>query len=159
MNISNILSTVLFFLFLRLFYFCNMNQNYNLHQLPEITSEIIKSVENKILLFYGQMGVGKTTLIKEICRQLGVLDNISSPTFSLVNEYQTSTQEIIYHFDFYRIDDEEEALDMGIEDYFESQNWCLIEWPENIENLLPLDAVEIHLTLLDDGQRNIQLNQ
>ena len=136
-----------------------MNKTYSLKELSAIAKEIIFQSNNKILLFYGQMGVGKTTLIKEICRQLGVLDNISSPTFSLVNEYQTSTQEIIYHFDFYRIDDEEEALDMGIEDYFESQNWCLIEWPENIENLLPLDAVEIHLTLLDDGQRNIQLNQ
>ena len=136
-----------------------MNKIYSLQELSAIAKEIILQSNNKILLFYGQMGVGKTTLIKEICRQLGVLDNISSPTFSLVNEYQTSTQEIIYHFDFYRIDDEEEALDMGIEDYFESQNWCLIEWPENIENLLPLDAVEIHLTLLDDGQRNIQLNQ
>ena len=136
-----------------------MNKIYSLQELSAIAKEIILQSNNKILLFYGQMGVGKTTLIKEICRQLGVLDNISSPTFSLVNEYQTSTQEIIYHFDFYRIDDEEEALDMGIEDYFESENWCLIEWPENIENLLPLDAVEIHLTLLDDGQRNIQLNQ
>ena len=105
------------------------------------------------------MGVGKTTLIKELCKQLKVLDNISSPTFSLVNEYQTASQEVIYHFDFYRIDDEEEALDMGIEDYLESGNWCFIEWPENIENLLPLDAVEIHLSLLEDNQRNIQLKQ
>jgi len=103
------------------------------------------------------MGVGKTSLIKEICKQLGVLDTISSPTFSLVNEYQTKSNEKVYHFDFYRIEDEEEALDMGIDDYFYNNEWCLIEWPENIENLLPLDAVRIQLTILENGQRNIQL--
>ncbi|PQJ77856.1 tRNA (adenosine(37)-N6)-threonylcarbamoyltransferase complex ATPase subunit type 1 TsaE [Polaribacter porphyrae] len=134
-----------------------MNKNYSLNDLSKIVSILISSVKNKTLLFYGQMGVGKTTLIKELCRQLQVEDNISSPTFSLVNEYKTASNEKVYHFDFYRITDEEEALDMGIEDYFYNNDWCLIEWPENIENLLPLDAVEIHLTLLDDGQRNIQL--
>jgi tRNA threonylcarbamoyladenosine biosynthesis protein TsaE len=136
-----------------------MNKNYSLQDLPMIASEIISSAKNKTLLFYGQMGVGKTTLIKELCKSLGVLDNISSPTFSLVNEYQTANNDKVYHFDFYRIEDEEEAFDIGIEDYFDSKNWCFIEWPENIENLLPLDAVEIHLSLLDDEQRNIQLKQ
>ncbi|MFC4269360.1 tRNA (adenosine(37)-N6)-threonylcarbamoyltransferase complex ATPase subunit type 1 TsaE [Polaribacter marinivivus] len=136
-----------------------MNKNYSLQDLPKIASEIISSAKNKTLLFYGQMGVGKTTLIKELCKSLGVLDNISSPTFSLVNEYQTANNDKVYHFDFYRIEDEEEAYDIGIEDYFDSKNWCFVEWPENIENLLPLDAVEIHLSLLDDEQRNIQLKQ
>jgi tRNA threonylcarbamoyladenosine biosynthesis protein TsaE len=136
-----------------------MNKNYSLQDLPKIASEIITSAKNKTLLFYGQMGVGKTTLIKELCKSLGVLDNISSPTFSLVNEYQTANNDKVYHFDFYRIEDEEEAYDIGIEDYFDSKNWCFVEWPENIENLLPLDAVEIHLSLLDDEQRNIQLKQ
>jgi tRNA threonylcarbamoyladenosine biosynthesis protein TsaE len=134
-----------------------MNKNYSLENLNKIAKEIISIVENKTLLFYGHMGVGKTTLIKELCKELGVLDNISSPTFSLVNEYQSSKKDKIFHFDFYRITDEEEALDMGIEDYFYGNNWCLIEWPENIENLLPLDAVEIHLTILDEGKRNIQI--
>lgn len=134
-----------------------MNKNYSLENLSEVASELISSAKNKTLLFYGQMGVGKTTLIKEICKELQVTDNISSPTFSLVNEYQTSKNESVFHFDFYRITHEEEALDMGIEEYFYNNNWCLIEWPENIENLLPLDAVEIHLTMLDDGKRNIQL--
>ena len=103
------------------------------------------------------MGVGKTTLIKEICKELNVLDTISSPTFSLVNEYQTTNSETVFHFDFYRIEDEIEAYDIGIEDYLDSQNWCLIEWPQNVENLLPLDAVEIHLSILENEQRNIQL--
>tara|TARA_R110002096_G_scaffold46861_3_gene125334 strand:+ start:107 stop:514 length:408 start_codon:yes stop_codon:yes gene_type:complete len=134
-----------------------MNKNYSLDNLSEIASEIITSAENKTLLFFGEMGVGKTTLIKEICKNLGVLDSISSPTFSLVNEYETSKKEKVFHFDFYRITDEGEALDMGIEEYFDNNDWCLIEWPKNIENLLPLDAVEIHLSILNDGKRNIQL--
>jgi tRNA threonylcarbamoyladenosine biosynthesis protein TsaE len=136
-----------------------MDINYSLAGLPKISKEIITKVKNKTLLFYGQMGVGKTTLIKEICKALEVQDSISSPTFSLVNEYQTSKNEKVFHFDFYRITDEEEALDMGIEEYFDNNDWCLIEWPENIENLLPLDAVEIHLTMLDNGKRNINLKQ
>ena len=134
-----------------------MNKNYSLEDLPDIAKKIISSVDNKTLLFYGEMGVGKTTLIKEICNQLNVLDSISSPTFSLVNEYQTSKNEKVFHFDFYRIIHEEEALDMGIEDYLYDNNWCLIEWPENIENLLPLDAVQIHLSTLENGTRYIQL--
>ena len=134
-----------------------MNKNFSLQDLSIIASETILLAKSKTLLFYGQMGVGKTTLIKEICKVLKVQDSISSPTFSLVNEYQTSNQDKVFHFDFYRITDEEEALDMGIEEYFYNNDWCLIEWPKNIENLLPLEAVEIHLTILDDGKRNIQL--
>lgn len=134
-----------------------MNTNYSLVELSEIAKQIIASAKNKTLLFYGEMGVGKTTLIKAICKELKVKDTISSPTFSLVNEYQTKNNESIFHFDFYRIEEEEEALDMGIDDYFYNNNWCLIEWPENVENLLPLEAVEIHLSVLEDGQRNIQL--
>ena len=134
-----------------------MNKNYSLENLSEVATELISSAKNKTLLFYGQMGVGKTTLIKEICKQLGVLDTISSPTFSLVNEYETSKIEKVFHFDFYRIAQEEEALDIGIEEYFDNNDWCLIEWPENIENLLPLDAVEIHLSILKDQNRNIQI--
>jgi tRNA threonylcarbamoyladenosine biosynthesis protein TsaE len=97
-----------------------MNKNYSLENLSEVAAELISSAKNKTLLFYGQMGVGKTTLIKEICKQLGVLDTISSPTFSLVNEYETSKNEKVFHFDFYRITQEEEALDIGIEEYFDN---------------------------------------
>ena len=134
-----------------------MNKNYSLDQLTSIAKEIVESAEHKILLFYGEMGVGKTTLIKEICKVLGVEDVASSPTFSLVNEYLTNNNETVYHFDFYRIEDEEEAYDMGIEDYLYSNNWCLIEWPENIKNLVPLETVDVKITLLNNGQRNIQL--
>lgn len=130
---------------------------YSLNDLASIAEEVIAKAKYKILLFRGEMGVGKTTLIKEICNVLEVQDRVSSPTFSLVNEYHTATNAIVYHFDFYRITQEEEALDMGIEEYLYQNDWCLIEWPENIENLLPLEAVQIHITILENGQRTIQL--
>ncbi len=130
---------------------------YSLNDLASIAEEVIAKAKYKTLLFRGEMGVGKTTLIKEICNVLEVQDRVSSPTFSLVNEYHTATNAIVYHFDFYRITQEEEALDMGIEEYLYQNDWCLIEWPENIENLLPLEAVQIHITILENGQRTIQL--
>ncbi|CAL2102966.1 ATPase YjeE, predicted to have essential role in cell wall biosynthesis [Tenacibaculum sp. 190130A14a] len=134
-----------------------MNRDYSLNELQEVAEEVITTATNKILLFNGEMGVGKTTLIKEICKVLGIDDVTHSPTFSLVNEYHTNNGEIVYHFDFYRIDNEEEAYDMGVEDYLYSNNWCLIEWPGNVKNLLPLEAVDVNITLLENGQRNIQL--
>lgn len=132
-----------------------MNKNYSLNQLNTIAKEVIAVAKHKVLLFYGEMGVGKTTLIKEICTVLGIEDVAHSPTFSLVNEYKTTKEETVYHFDFYRIEDENEAYDMGVEDYLYSNNWCLIEWPENVKNLLPLEAVSIHISLLENGERNI----
>jgi len=134
-----------------------MNRDYTLSELTSIAEEIIKNSKHKILLFYGEMGVGKTTLIKEICSVLEITDIANSPTFSLANEYVTNTNEIVYHFDFYRINNEEEAYDIGIEDYLYSKNWCLIEWPENVKNLLPLETVIIKITALGNGKRNIQL--
>jgi tRNA threonylcarbamoyladenosine biosynthesis protein TsaE len=134
-----------------------MNKTYSFENLTEVAVEIIKTAKDKTLLFYGEMGVGKTTLIKEICKLLAVTDAISSPTYSLVNEYQTAKGETVFHFDFYRINNEVEALDMGIEDYLDNNQWCLVEWPQNVENLLPLEAIKIHLTLLKSGQRNIQI--
>ena len=131
--------------------------DYTLEQLPEIARQIIRKATNKVLLFYGEMGIGKTTLIKEIIKQLDVDDVVTSPTFSLVNEYQANTGITIYHFDFYRIENEEEALDMGIDDYFYSNAWCLIEWPERIKNLVPLNAVEIYMSLNDDGSRKLKI--
>ena len=135
-----------------------MNKNFLLSEVPIIAKEIIQNSTSKIILFHGDMGVGKTTLIKEICKILGTEDLISSPTFSIVNEYITSNNETIFHFDFYRIDNEEEAYNIGVEDYFDSNHWCLIEWPSVVENLLPLENVNVYLTSLEDGQRNIQIN-
>ncbi|MDP3946920.1 MAG: tRNA (adenosine(37)-N6)-threonylcarbamoyltransferase complex ATPase subunit type 1 TsaE [Lutibacter sp.] len=134
-----------------------MIKNYALDELPAIAKEVIKSAKNKVLLFYGEMGVGKTTLIKEIVKQLGSSDGVSSPTFSLVNEYHAVNGDKIYHFDFYRINNEYEALDIGVEEYFYSDCWCLIEWPNKVENLLPLNSVTITITANKDQLRTIEL--
>lgn len=105
-----------------------------------------------IILFEGPMGAGKTTLIKELCRQLGVEENVSSPTFALVNEYEGRSGKLIYHFDFYRIDDEREALDIGAPEYFESGNLCLIEWSSLIPNLLPESYLLVEITPDAEGK-------
>ncbi|TZF85751.1 tRNA (adenosine(37)-N6)-threonylcarbamoyltransferase complex ATPase subunit type 1 TsaE (plasmid) [Pedobacter sp. BS3] len=105
--------------------------------------------KHKVWLFYGDMGAGKTTLIKAICRQLGITDTVSSPTFSIVNEY-ASPQGPVYHFDFYRLKAESEALDLGYEDYLYSGNYCFIEWPEKISNLLPQNTLNITIGLSGD---------
>ena len=107
--------------------------------------------------FYGEMGVGKTTLIKALCDQLGVTDNMSSPTFSVVNEYETKSHETIYHFDFYRIKTLQEALDIGVDEYFYSNSYCFIEWPEKVQNLLPERHVEISFKLVAPSRREINL--
>jgi tRNA threonylcarbamoyladenosine biosynthesis protein TsaE len=104
------------------------------------------------------MGAGKTTLIKEICSLLDIEDKISSPTFSLVNEYKSRQGESVYHFDFYRIEDEEEAMDIGFEEYIDSEKWCLIEWPQNIENLLPLKSSAIQIQILENGNRSLTIS-
>lgn len=134
-----------------------MNVNYSLDETPSIAKMLFESIKSKTLLFYGEMGVGKTTLIKELCSLLGVKDIANSPTFSIVNEYKTNDSSKVFHFDFYRIENEEEAYDMGIDDYLYNNNWCFIEWPNNIKNLLPLDSVMIEITSLNDGRRNIQI--
>lgn len=128
---------------------------YTLEELKKAANYIIENTNSKILLFYGEMGVGKTTLIKEIFAELGVMDSVNSPTFSLVNEYATEDNGSVFHFDFYRIEEEEEAMDMGIEEYFERETWCLIEWPKNIKNLLPLNTCAIHLETLADNRRKL----
>ncbi len=134
-----------------------MIKNYTLEELPTIAKEVIKTAKNKVLLFYGEMGVGKTTLIKEIVKQLGSSDRVSSPTFSLVNEYHTINSEKVYHFDFYRINNECEALDIGVEEYFFSDSWCLIEWPEKVKNLVPLNSVLITITANNNQLRTLEL--
>ena len=113
--------------------------------------------DDKIWLFEGAMGAGKTTLIKAICAQLEVEDLVNSPTFSIVNEYQSVQGATIYHFDCYRIESDEEALDIGIEDYFYSDNLCLIEWPSRVENLLSEEHLVVEITVTDHQERIIKL--
>ena len=131
--------------------------NYTLNDVDTVAKQLINNLTAKTLLFYGDMGVGKTTLIKSIIENLGSLDNVTSPTFSIVNEYQTEN-ELIYHFDFYRINDIEEAYNFGIEDYLYSNNWCLIEWPERLQSILPKEADRIELVLNSDNSRSLKLN-
>lgn len=121
--------------------------------------EFIASMgEHTIFAMYGKMGAGKTTFIKAICKELGVTDVITSPTFAIVNEYRSTTSgELIYHFDFYRIKKLEEVYDMGYEDYFYSGALCFIEWPELVEDLLPEDAVRVDITETADGKRTVEM--
>jgi tRNA threonylcarbamoyladenosine biosynthesis protein TsaE len=123
----------------------------------QVAEEILSSCENeRSFAFYGNLGAGKTTLIKRFCSLLGVEEAVSSPTFNLVNVYEGEEYEI-YHFDFYRIKDEMEALGIGAQEYFDSGEYCLIEWPERIPNLLPEEAVTIQIEILDSS-RNILVN-
>ena len=109
--------------------------------------------EDRIFAFYGAMGAGKTTFIKALCQELGSDDYVTSPSFSLINEYSTDNGSIIYHFDFYRIKKLEEAFDLGYEDYIYSGNYCFIEWPEMIESLLPAGIVEVRIKEVNNGER------
>ena len=130
----------------------------NISELGKVSKEIIKlTKKNNLIVFYGKMGAGKTTLIKTVAKDLGVIDNITSPTFSIVNEYLTEQDETIFHFDFYRIEDIEEALDFGVEDYFSSKKICLIEWPQIIEPLLPDNLVTVNIEILENKQRKIEI--
>ena len=134
-----------------------MNIVFSLDQIKEVAKQILVQNPKKIILFNGEMGVGKTTLIKQLCKSLGVEDATSSPTFSLVNEYYTSNNQIVYHFDFYRLNKETEALDMGVDDYLYSGNWCFIEWSEKIASLIPEEHSTVTISLLSDGKRELEL--
>ena len=130
----------------------------SLDTIHEAAKEFIKGMgKGKVFAFYGKMGAGKTTFIKALCEVLGVEDDITSPTFSLINEYTDGQGNPIYHFDFYRIKKLSEVYDMGYEDYFYSGALCFIEWPELVEELLPGDAVKVTIEELEGGSRKITL--
>lgn len=130
-----------------------------IEDLPIVASEFLqRAKDRKVFAFNAPMGAGKTTFIAEVCRLLGVCDAVGSPTFSIVNEYRTSTSSPVYHFDFYRIDDPSEAADIGVEDYFYSGAMCFIEWPEKLGSLLPEDAVEVTIRVNDNGSRTFIWN-
>jgi tRNA threonylcarbamoyladenosine biosynthesis protein TsaE len=128
--------------------------------LPQAAQRLLPVLEqHRVIAFYGNMGAGKTTLIKAICGAMGIADTVNSPTFALVNEYRKPNGEPVYHFDFYRINKPEEAFDMGYEEYFFSGHPCLVEWPELIAPLLPSDALHLRITVNDGGFRTITLMQ
>lgn len=130
-----------------------------LNKLSDIDAVAQKFVDNmgnrKIFAFYGEMGAGKTTFIKALCKTLGVAETITSPTFAIINEYNKEDGDPIYHFDFYRIKNIEEAYDFGYEDYFYSGHLCFIEWPELVEPLLPESVVKVQIVVMDNGGRSI----
>jgi len=122
-----------------------------LNSLDTTANTLLKSYPvNRQFAFFGEMGAGKTTFIKAICRSLGVNENVSSPTFAIVNEYEDKEGDPVYHFDFYRIENEQEAIDIGIREYFSSGHYCLIEWPEKILHLLPEETVKVFITLQNE---------
>ncbi|WP_430810771.1 MULTISPECIES: tRNA (adenosine(37)-N6)-threonylcarbamoyltransferase complex ATPase subunit type 1 TsaE [unclassified Carboxylicivirga] len=116
---------------------------------------LAKYKDDRVMAFYGPMGVGKTTFIKALCKSLAVEDTVNSPSFAIVNEYHRTDDRIVYHFDFYRLKEESEAYDMGYEDYLYSGHHCMIEWPEKIASLLPDGRLELRIDEMEDGRRQI----
>ena len=131
---------------------------YHISELLQIAQRVLQGHPNaKVFCFYGDMGTGKTTLIKKLLESLGAVDTGNSPSFGLVNEHYDSTGELLaYHYDFYRLEQEEEAYDMGIDDYFDKEVYHFIEWPERIPSLLPEDHMVVRLQLVDDRTRFIE---
>ena len=129
---------------------------YSIDEIDLIVSDIIiPKIKKNIVCLEGRMGAGKTTFIKSICTDLNVIGKISSPTFSLINEYKTKNEDLIYHFDFYRLENKEEALNLGIEEYFYSPNLCLIEWASKIGELIPKNHHKLNLDYIDDKHRKL----
>ena len=134
-----------------------MNRIFDIQSIDDVAKELLANTKHKTILFYGEMGAGKTTLISALVKALGGSDKTSSPTFSIVNEYKVDN-DIVYHFDFYRIEDETEVLDIGIEDYFYSGHWSFIEWPDKIKGILPKDADISYIKVNKDGSRTLELS-
>jgi tRNA threonylcarbamoyladenosine biosynthesis protein TsaE len=139
----------------------DFNLTYSsLTQLPLVAKQILFFAEEyKVWIFEGEMGAGKTTIIKAVCSALKVQDTVQSPTYTLVNEYHTLKNEVCYHFDFYRIKNESEAMDIGFEEYTDSGNFCFIEWPSKIPNLLPSKYLKISINFVDQNRRIIHLSK
>jgi tRNA threonylcarbamoyladenosine biosynthesis protein TsaE len=130
-----------------------------LNDLPDAAKKFLEKTRgNKFFAFFGDLGAGKTTFIKALCNELNVVDIVSSPTFSLINEYQSESGELIYHMDFYRIESIKEAYEIGLEDYFQNDNYCFIEWPEKIDELLPNHVIYVKITENKNGKRIIEFN-
>jgi len=134
-----------------------LKKTYSLSEIDEVAKELLPQINSNIVLLNGEMGAGKTTMIKALCKALKCPDVVSSPTFSLINEYRTVDHKPLYHFDCYRIENEEEAYDFGAEEYLYSGHLCLIEWSENIQSLLPENCSLVTLEKVDSTTRKITL--
>ncbi len=134
----------------------NEGKPVELSDLASAANELLKVTEKRIWLMNGEMGAGKTTLTKALCEVLGVEGTMSSPTFSIVNEYKTKNKEVVYHFDFYRLKNEMEAMDIGVEEYLDSGNYCFMEWPDKISNLIPSEHFEVKIKELTPTTRTIE---
>ncbi len=131
---------------------------FTLSKLEATVQQFLQQLtDKKVVAFHGQMGAGKTTFISALCKAIGVTDAASSPTFSIINQYTTSSGQIIYHMDWYRLKDEEEALQAGVEDALYSGHLCLVEWPERATGLLPDDTLHVKLELVDEGKRRLTI--
>lgn len=127
-------------------------------QLHEVAEELLASLDGRtVVALRGEMGAGKTTLVRAVAEELGALDQVTSPTFALVNQYEGGAGECIFHFDFYRIEDEREAFDLGYEEYFYSGDLCFVEWPEKIEALMPDSVMEVTITVLGPTERRFEI--
>lgn len=134
-----------------------MEIQFKLDEINQVAQKIIAQNPHKVILFHGEMGAGKTTLIKALSKTLGVANATSSPTFSLVNEYEADNGDLVYHFDVYRLNSESEAYDMGIDEYLYSGEWCFIEWAEKIPSLIPSEHSTVTLKVGKDGKRTLTL--
>ncbi len=132
--------------------------DFSIDQIQEVSEQILAHTPSKVLCFYGAMGAGKTTLIKALVQQLGASGEANSPTFGIVNEYHKKEGSLLgYHFDFYRLEDETEALDMGFEEYLNQDVWVFIEWPEKIASFLPEDRTDLYLEIKSDNIRVLKI--
>lgn len=134
-------------------------KTYDLNQLNEVATELLQAGFPGVWCFFGEMGSGKTTLIKVLCQKLGVTSTTGSPTFSIINEYNHSKGSPVTHFDFYRLKNEVEAYDLGVEEYFASGGYCLVEWPEKVLSLIPRRHIEIRLTVAGSTSRKIEFKK
>lgn len=136
-----------------------MEVNFELEKINDAAERLLNAAAgHKVLAFHGEMGAGKTTFIHALCEMIGVTDTISSPTFSIINQYKTRKGQTVYHMDLYRIKDEAEAINAGVEDCLFSGNTCLVEWPEKTPGIFPVDTLHLTITYVDDNTRKLKIN-
>lgn len=136
-----------------------MEVNFTLEQIPGVASRLLSAYsDQKVYALHGEMGAGKTTFIHALCEVMGVKDTITSPTFSIINQYQTVKGQTVYHMDLYRVKDENEAINAGIEDCLYSGSICLVEWPEKAPGIFPEDTLHIRLSSVDENTRKLRIN-